>query len=69
MDLSKRRTLLNGFSSQFYFYPLVGSFVAVKNNEINQHHEKCSQIMYSNKKSTFIDYWKWIFLFQFINES
>ena len=57
MDLSKRRILLNAFSiSQFSYCPLVWMFHSRgKNNKINRIHERCLQIIYNDKKSTFYE--------------
>ena len=56
MDLPKRCMLLNTFFlSQFCFRSLVWKFHSPgKNNKISRHHEKYLQIIYSDKKSTFI---------------
>ena len=55
MDLSKRRILLNAFFiSQFRYCTLVWMFHSSgKNNKINRIHERCLQIIYNDKKSTF----------------
>ena len=56
MDLPKRRMLLNTlFLSQFSYCPLIWMFYSRgKNNKINRLHGRCLQIIYTNKKSTFI---------------
>ena len=55
MDLPKRRILLNVFFiSQFSYCPLVRMFHSRgKNNKINRIHERCFQMIYDDKKSTF----------------
>ena len=55
--LPKRSMLLNAFFlSQFSYCPLVWMFHSRgKNNKINRLHERCLRIIYSDKKSTFIE--------------
>ena len=57
MDLSNRRMLLNAFFiSQYSYCPLVWLFHSRgKNNKINRIHERCLQIIYNDKKSTFYE--------------
>ena len=57
VDLSKRRILLNAFFiSQFSYCPLVLMFYSRgKNNKIKRIHERCLQISYNYKKSTFYE--------------
>ena len=64
MDIAKQRMLLNMFFwSQFSYFPLVSMFYSLaKNNKINWLHQRCFQIMHSDKKSTFIELLKKIYL-------
>ena len=57
VNLSKRRILSNAFFiSQFSYCPLVWMFYSCrKNNKINRIHERCLQIIYNDKKSTFYE--------------
>ena len=63
MDVLKRRMLLNMFfSSHFSYFLLVSMFYSLaKNNKINWLHERCFQIMHSDKKSTLIELLKKIY--------
>lgn len=57
MDLPMRRMLLDAFFlCQFSYCPLVLMVHSRgKHNKINRLRERCLQIIYSNKKSTFIE--------------
>ena len=57
VNLSKRRILPSAFFiSQFSYCPLVWMFYSCrKNNKINRIHERCLQIIYNDKKSTFYE--------------
>ena len=58
-DLSKKCMFLNAFFfSQFSYCPLVWVWMfhrRGKTNKINRLHERCLRLIYSGKKSTFID--------------
>ena len=55
MNISKRRILMNAFfKSQFSYCPLVQMCHSRANNgKINRLHERCLQIIYSDKQSSF----------------
>ena len=55
MNLPKKRILLNAFfKSQFNYCPLVWMFHSrTMNNKINKLHERCPQIIYNDKHSSF----------------
>ena len=65
MDLPKRCMLSNAF----FYLNSVWIFHSLGRNQINRLHERCLRIICSDKKSTFIDYWKIINMSQFINET
>ena len=55
MNISKRRLLMNAFfKSQFSYCPLVWMCHSRANNgKINRLHERCLQIVYSDKQLSF----------------
>ena len=55
MNISKRRLLMNAFfKSQFSYCPLVRMCHSRANNgKINRLHERCLQIVYSDKQLSF----------------
>ena len=57
MDISRRKILMNAFfRSQFNYYPLFWMcYNRSVNHKINRLHEKCLRIIYSDKKSSFVE--------------
>ena len=55
MELTKRRILMNAFfDSQFNYCPLIWMFHSRNlNNKINRLHERCLQVIYNDKTSSF----------------
>ena len=55
MSLSKKRNLMNAFfNSQFNYCPLISMCHSRENNnKINRLHERCSRIIYNDKRSPF----------------
>ena len=68
MNITKWPSLLNTFfMSQFNYCPLTWMYHSrAKNNKINRLHERCLRIIYKDKASTLVNYWKKIVLSVYI---
>ena len=57
MDISRRKTFMNAiFRSQFNYCPLIWMrYNHSLNHKINRLHERCLWIIYSDKKSSFVE--------------
>ena len=67
LPIEKKKVLMNSFfDSQFNYFPLVSMCHCRRNNiKINNHHERCLRLIYSDKKSSYEEFLekRWISLY------